>query len=92
MTTIHFKPQTDLTFKSVIAVRTQLYQTLMVDSNSRLSLDLSEVKRCDSAGMALLIEVRKMCKQNNKGLEIIGMSTDTQALAEFCGVKDILIM
>ncbi|HAT8225350.1 TPA: sulfate transporter, partial [Legionella pneumophila] len=43
-----------------------------------------------SAGLALIIEARKLCKQNNKVFEVIGISPETQSLAEFCGVKTIL--
>ena len=55
-----------------------------------MRLDLSDVTHCDSAGMALLIEARKLCKKNNKIFEIIGMSSEIQSLADFCGVKEIL--
>ncbi|MCE0724254.1 MULTISPECIES: STAS domain-containing protein [Legionella] len=85
-----FKPGIDLTFKSVVAVRAKLYQALMEDKSDRFSLDLSDVKHCDSAGLALLIEARKLCKKNNKLFEIIGIPDATQSLAEFCGVKRIL--
>ncbi|MDR3501541.1 MAG: STAS domain-containing protein [Legionella sp.] len=89
MNTAHFKPL-ELSFKSVVEVRAQLYKTLMDDTSNHLVLDLSEVTHCDSAGMALLIEARKLCKKNNKTFEIIGMSAETESLADFCGVKDIL--
>lgn len=90
METINFKPGSELTFKSVVSVRARLYKALTDDTTNRFCLDLSEVKHCDSAGLALLIEARKLCKQSNKIFEVIGMSEKTQSLAEFCGVKDIL--
>ncbi|WP_454781184.1 STAS domain-containing protein [Legionella sp. WA2022007384] len=90
MNNVYFKPDVDLTFKSVVAVRAKLYQALMEDKSDRFSLDLSDVTHCDSAGLALLIEARKLCKKNNKFFEIIGMPTETQSLVEFCGVKGIL--
>ncbi|KTD02540.1 STAS domain-containing protein [Fluoribacter gormanii] len=90
MRNVNFKPGVDLTFKSVVVVRAKLYQALMEDKSDRFSLDLSDVKHCDSAGLALLIEARKLCKKNNKFFEIIGMPTETQSLVEFCGVKGIL--
>ncbi|CAM4486649.1 MAG: hypothetical protein LEGION0403_FIIPPAGN_00355 [Legionella sp.] len=89
MKTVHFKP-IELSFKSVVEVRAQLYKTLMDGASTHLVLNLSEVTHCDSAGMALLIEARKLCKKNNKTFEIIGMSAETESLADFCGVKDIL--
>lgn len=91
MTKVYFKPEVELTFKSVVDVRSRLYQALMADDQGDLfCLDLSNVKHCDSAGLALLIEARKLCQKNNKSFEIIGMPIETQSLAEFCGVKSIL--
>jgi phospholipid transport system transporter-binding protein len=87
---IHFKPEAELTFKSVIAVRGRLYKEIMNASSTHFCLDLSHVTRCDSAGLALLIEAKRLCQQNNKSFEVIGVSPDTQSLAEFCGVESIL--
>ncbi|MCW8400179.1 STAS domain-containing protein [Legionella sp. PATHC038] len=90
MSTVYFKPGVDLSFKSVVAVRAKIYHALMEDKSGKFGLDLSDVKHCDSAGLALLIEARKLCKKNNKVFEIIGIPAETQSLAEFCGVKGIL--
>lgn len=90
MNTVRFKPGAELTFKSVADVREQLYKTLINSTGNHFTLDMSEVIHCDSAGMALLIEARKLCNKNNKAFDIIGMSAKTQSLADFCGVKDIL--
>jgi phospholipid transport system transporter-binding protein len=87
---INFKPGTDLTFKSVVSVRAKLYQALMGDTCTAFCLDLSDVTHCDSAGLALLIEARKLCIQSNKSFEVRGISPETLSLAEFCGVKSIL--
>lgn len=90
MDTVNFKFGTELTFKSVVSARAKLYKALKDNSSNRFCLDLSDVTHCDSAGLALLIEARKLCKQNNKIFEVIGISPETQSLAEFCGVKSIL--
>ena len=90
MNKVYFKPETELTFKTAVTMRAKLYKALMEDVSGCFGLDLSDVKHCDSAGLALLIEVRKLCKKNNKIFEIIGMLPETQSLAEFCGVKSIL--
>lgn len=90
METITFKPGTELTFKSVVSVRAKLYHALIDDASTKFCLDLSEVVVCDSAGLALLIEAKKLCGQSNKNFEVIGISSKTQSLAEFCGVKSIL--
>ncbi len=90
MDAVLFKPGIELTFKSVVDVREQLYKILMNSTSNHFTLDLGEVIHCDSAGMALLIEARRLCKKNNKAFEIVGLSTKTQSLADFCGLKDIL--
>lgn len=90
MERVHFKPGSELTFKSVVSVRAQLFKALMEETSDCFCLDLSEVKHCDSAGLALLIEARKLCKRSNKRFEVIGISAETQSLAEFCGVDGIL--
>ncbi|MDI1353133.1 MAG: STAS domain-containing protein [bacterium] len=86
----NFKPGAELSFKTVVSVRAQLYKALMDNKKPQFCLDLSAVTHCDSAGLALLIEARKLCKQNNTLFKVIGMSKETQSLAEFCGVKGIL--
>jgi len=87
---MNFKPGPCLTFKSAVSVREKLYKALKEDISDRFCLDLTDVTDCDSAGLALLIEARKLCEQNNKTFEVKGMSPETQSLAEFCGVKNIL--
>lgn len=90
MELINFKPGSELTFKSVVSVRAELYKALMNDTANRFCLDLSDVTHCDSAGLALLIEAKKLCKHSNKIFEVVGISPETQSLAEFCGVDSIL--
>ncbi|CEG56346.1 STAS domain-containing protein [Legionella fallonii] len=85
-----FKPSSSLTFESVISIRAALYKALKEVDGDKFCLDLSDVTHCDSAGLALLIEARKLCKQNNKMFQVIGISPETRSLAEFCGVKSIL--
>ena len=90
MELINFKPGPLLTFKSVVSVRDKLYNALKENTGDRFCLDLTEVTHCDSAGLALLVEARKLCEQNSKVFQVIGISPETLSLAEFCGVKSIL--
>ena len=90
MDTTNFKPGPSLTFDSVVAIRAAVTAALKTDNNTVFCLDLSEVTRCDSAGLALLIEIRKLCQQKSKIFKVIGVSAETKSLAEFCGVKSIL--
>lgn len=86
----YFKPGKELTFKSVMAIRRRLNLILKEDRNPCFCLDLSETSHCDSAGLALLIETKKLCKQYGKIFTMESVSSQTQSLAEFCGVKTIL--
>lgn len=60
-------------------------------NNDQVVVNLSDVVQCDSAGLALLIESKRLCRENDKTCKIIGMTEEIQALAEFCGVSDILL-
>lgn len=90
MKTTYFKPGTALTFNSVVAVRNTLFKALKADKNEVFCLDLSEVEQCDSAGLALFIEAKKLCIRYNKIFKVLGVPSKTQSLAEFCGVNNIL--
>lgn len=88
--TTWFAPQENLNFETVIGLQAQIAKQLLQDKTGIFGLDLSKVLHCDSAGLALLIETKKMCQQSNKQFVTKGISTETLALAEFCGVKSIL--
>jgi len=88
--TNNFKPGSELTFKSVVSIRSKLFKALTENACDNFCLDLTDVIKCDSAGLALLIEARKLCKKNNVLFTVIGMTPETQSLAEFCGVESIL--
>ena len=90
MNTTYFKPGSELTFNSVVIIRNKLLKCLKTDSNDVFCLDLTEVEHCDSAGLALLVDAKKSCKQHNKRFKVLGFSPKTLSLAEFCGVNDIL--
>lgn len=85
-----FKPGVELTFKSVAGVRAKLVKALQTNAAKSFCLDLSAVQHCDSAGLALLIDAKKLCQQHKQYFEVVGLSAQTLALAEFCGVKSIV--
>lgn len=85
-----FKPAQRMTFETVQADCQRLHKFCHENQNSMLNIDISEVSHCDSSGLALLIEARRLCSVQNKICKIIGMSKSIQALAEFCGVDEML--
>jgi phospholipid transport system transporter-binding protein len=85
-----FKPTKDLTFETVQQEGKRFLKLLNDVKTNKMRLDLSGVEHCDSAGLAMLIEVKRMCHQSNKALVIEGMPKVIGALADFCGVKTML--
>ena len=90
MSTTPFKLTKELTFDTVIAHQKRLYQHVSSSPDELICIDLSDVTHCDSAGLALLIDVKKQCKKHGKAFSLTGLSDKTRSLAEFCGVHDIL--
>jgi len=86
-----FEPSIKLTFDTVESDRKRLLKYLQSSETTRLRLDLKGVKQCDSAGLALLIEAKRLCRRFNKPFEIVGMPSTIHDLAEFCGVDVILL-
>ncbi len=85
-----FKLSHELSFITVPSYIKHMQQRLLATSKDGLCLDLSDVQQCDSAGLALLIEAKRICNQCQLTFTIEGMSANIYALAEFCGVKQIL--
>ena len=85
-----FEPSINLTFDTVESDRKRLLKYLQSSQASHLRLDLSQVVHCDSAGLALLIEAKRLCRRFNKSFEVEGMPDAIHDLAEFCGVDVIL--
>ncbi len=85
-----FKPSKELTFATVQS-NCNKEQCYLEDAKiSNFCLDLCEVERCDSAGLAFLIETKRMCDRYKKTFAITGMPESIDALAKFCGVDGIL--
>ena len=85
-----FKPSCELSFNTVQSDGQRLLSVLRDNQTTTIRLDLCDVTHCDSAGLALLIEARRLCMQFDKVLMIEGMPRAISALAEFCGVETML--
>lgn len=85
-----FNPSHQLTFDTAQSDCQRLLTLLTDDKITAIRFNLQEVKQCDSAGLALLIEAKRLCRQYKKDLIIDGMSPSIYALAEFCGVDTLL--
>ncbi|WP_133130075.1 STAS domain-containing protein [Legionella yabuuchiae] len=80
----------ELTFNTVQTNLKRLSDLLVNQAVNRLKLDLTHIKKCDSAGLALLVEAKRLSKKHKKQVEILGASQAIYALAEFCGVEVVL--
>lgn len=87
---VAFRPSSNLTFYTVTTDRERLLTCLHNDQVSGLCVDLNHVENCDSAGLALLIEARRLCDFYQKTFSIEAMPQKVADLIEFCGVKTIL--
>ncbi len=87
---LEFKLSAELTLQTVQLDRDRLLLDLKNESVSNLRFDLSEVSQCDSAGLAFLIEAKRLCDKFKKEFSFYAIPQDVQALAEFCGIDEIL--
>lgn len=85
-----FKPTPELTFNTVQPDWKRLNKLLKNTKTTGVCLDLKDVHHCDSAGLALLIEAKRLSRRYNKTLKIDGVSKAIFALAKFCGVEEML--
>lgn len=91
MTILVFIPSSEMIFTSVEADRRRLIEYCRNLDKEDLRLDLSNVSSCDSAGLAFLIEAKRLAREYKKLCHIEGMTKAIHALAEFCGVDKMLM-
>lgn len=87
MYTTTFTPSNALVFQTVMSDVSAFQAFLSAAEASSVSIDLSHIVRCDSAGLAFLIEAKRLCQQYNKRLSIEGITNSVVDLAEFCGIQ-----
>ena len=89
--TSRFLPSDVLTFDTVSSDLARLAEHLEQHPKTTLALNLEHVTHCDSAGLALLIQARRLCQEKQSALRIEGMSQAILGLAKFCDVDTLLI-
>lgn len=85
-----YKPSRKLNFDTAKHNSDRLTKLFRDHRATCVRLDLKDVDQCDSAGLAWLIEAKRLSKKHQKGLVIEGLPTQIAILAEFCGVEDVL--
>ena len=78
----------ELSFKSVPELVANS-RNFFKGSNS-FDVDLVDVKRADSAGVALLIEWQRQTKQQNKSIDFYNIPSQMLAIARLSGVDELL--
>ena len=87
MYTITFTPSNELAFHTVMSDMSKFHSLVMQSDVNGVCIDLDGVSQCDSAGLALLIEAKRLCECHGKSFEIRRTPEQVRALAEFCGVQ-----
>ena len=78
----------DLTIYHAFEQKTMLLDAL--DSADLLELDLSQVSEIDSAGLQLLILLKKEAQRAGKRFAIVAHSQSIRAVIDFCNLAAVL--
>lgn len=78
----------ELSFKTVPALVAN-NKDFLSNSNS-IDIDLSDVSRADSAGVALLIEWQRQAQKQNKSICFVNIPSQMLAIVRLSGVDDLL--
>jgi phospholipid transport system transporter-binding protein len=73
------------TVNRLLAVSQEVFK-----DKSCLEIDLSQVKRADSAGLALLVEWMARARRGNAGIRFLNMPEQMSAIARMTGVDTLL--
>ena len=79
-----------ITFDTAEDERKKFVKYIMRTEASHPEIDLMGVESCDSAGIALLIEIYNIGIKYNKKVNFINEKQHIKSLATFCRVQDFL--
>lgn len=85
-----FQPSSELIFTTVEQDRLRLIHFCKQLKEPILMIDLKQVKHCDSAGLAFLIEAKRLARRYKKQCVIKEVNAHILSLAQFCGVEKVL--
>ncbi len=78
----------ELTLETATAVLSK--STSLFDTAARLDIDLANVTRADSAGLALLVSWMRQARQGSKPIEFQHVPAQMLAIAKASGLDEIL--
>lgn len=90
MSAIAFKPNAVMTFLTIEQERIRFLAYCRSLKEDFAVIDLVQVQQCDSAGLAFLIEVKRIVLSQGRSPLFINMPKETLALAEFYGIGQVL--
>lgn len=85
-----FRPPLAITFATVEQERVRFLAYCRDFQDELVVVDLEKVEQCDSAGLAFLIEAKRISEARGHSSKIINMPQETRALAMFYGISDLL--
>ena len=92
MTVNVFKPGSLIIFNTAQEERSRFLAYCQDAQDAEVVVDLGNVEQCDSAGLAFLIEVKRIAQECGRIVKIINMPEETRALAEFYGISNLLLV
>ncbi|WP_267593457.1 STAS domain-containing protein [Carbonactinospora thermoautotrophica] len=78
----------EIDFTSASALRQQVSQ-LLGDRHRQLILDLAEVQRCDSAGLACLVAMFRQLREDGGSLHLVGVRPTVHRLLEITSLHTL---
>ncbi len=85
-----FQISGELSFNTVNALLAESKVTLFGSSSERLDLELADVSRADSAGLALLIQWMRMAREQNKTIQFHHLPEQLLAIARAGELEPLL--
>ena len=79
----------ELNNQTVPNVSQELLKLISAVKDKNLTVDLGQVSRSDSAGVALLVEVMQQAKQANLKLQFSNLPSQMRDIAGLSGLMDI---
>jgi len=86
----HYLLKGQLNFTSVPKLWEQNKMSLFTDEINTLDIDLSQLERSDSSGLAMLIEWYREAELEGKNLTFLNLPTQMYDIARISGLHEIL--
>lgn len=86
----HYILKGQLNFASVPVLWNENKSQLFDDDSSTLEINLSQLERSDSSGLAILVEWYREAEQRNKKITFLNLPAQMYQIARISGLNDIL--